>query len=323
MVKSQRVAVAGGTGGIGRHVVEGLLALQKRSPGSLSAVIVLSRSKRPDIEFEGGRAPVYAVDYNDPTSIEKVLSELHIDTIISTLACEPSIFIPAQNHLLAAALKVPSVHRFAPSEFAPDPEQLVSAPLYQMKHPILKSLREAKAERPGKFEFTKFTCGIFMNYFGFGNTKDEGHKAHGHLADLPYMLDLSKQMADVPGDGNMKCWVTAAEDIGDFVAEATQLEIWPEECTMSGDVLTVNEIIQLAEKITGKKLQVKHNTREDIEARKVPDINPDPWYANLYLDIYICYINNEHIQKTSVLNELTNVKPITVEEFLEKWWGKE
>ncbi|KAF5339053.1 hypothetical protein D9758_014107 [Tetrapyrgos nigripes] len=320
MTKSQRVAVAGGTGGIGQHVVEGLLSFHKRSPDALPTVIVLSRSARPDVEFEGVRAPVYAVDYTDPSSIEKVLNEHKIDTIISTLSGEPLKFIPAQENLLSAALRVPSVHRFAPSEFAPDSERLVSASLYRMKHPILKSLREAKAQRPGKFEFTKFICGIFMNYLGFGNTKPDGLKAHGHMPAFPYIVDSSKQSADVPGDGSTKVWWTTAEDVGRFVAAATQLETWPEESTMTGDVLTFNETIQLAEKITGKKFEIKNNTREDIQARMDP--NPTSWLGNFYLETYICYINNEHVQ-TSVLNELTHVRPAKLEEFLQKWWGEE
>ncbi|THU79822.1 hypothetical protein K435DRAFT_875036, partial [Dendrothele bispora CBS 962.96] len=107
MPKSQRIAVAGGTGGIGNHLVDGLLELQSRSPSSISKVIVLSRSSnKPYLQSPSSelRAPVITVDYSSVSSIANVLSEHQIDTVISTLVGEPAQFISAQENLLQAAL---------------------------------------------------------------------------------------------------------------------------------------------------------------------------------------------------------------------------
>jgi nucleoside-diphosphate-sugar epimerase len=255
MTRSKRIAVAGGTGGIGSHIVEGLLEIKKRD--SLY-IIVLSRSSKPDVQFAGASAPVIGVDYKDVDAVAAILQEHQIDTIISTISGHSDfadIFEVTQQRLLDAALKVPSIHRFAPSEFAVHSERLVSAPLYQHKIPILRSLRKVKETRPN-FEFTAFSVGIFMNYLGYGNPKPDGTKAHGHLQHFPYIVDLSKAAADVPGDGNIKFAWTTAEDVGRFTAAATQLEKWDEETNMAGEVITINEVINIAESITGE-----HQTR--------------------------------------------------------------
>ncbi|KAK7459654.1 hypothetical protein VKT23_009636 [Stygiomarasmius scandens] len=329
MPRSQRIAVAGGTGGIGNHVVDGLLELQSRIPSSIITVIVLTRSIKGEPYIQSpstnARAEIIPVDYTSISSIAQVLSAHQIDTIISTLVSEPSQFIAAQENLLQAALNVPSVHRFAPSEFAIDSEH-TDIPLYKtMKRPILQSLRRAKAERsssPTPFEFTKFNCGIFTNYFGYGSPKSKpGFSPHGHLKAFPYVVDISTGTADVPGDGNNKICYTTAEDVGRFVAEATQLEKWEEDSTMMGDLVTINEVIAMAERITGKTITPKYNTLEDLQARMDP--NPTSWMGNFYLDAFVHVIKGEQPQTSATLNELTSVKPMSVEQFLQKWWGKD
>ncbi|EEB99064.1 hypothetical protein MPER_01318 [Moniliophthora perniciosa FA553] len=96
-----------------------------------------------------------------------------------------------------------------------------------------------------------------MNYLGYGNPKPDGMKAHGHLKSFPYIVDISKAAADVPGDGTTKYAFTTAEDVGQFTAAATQLETWPEDSDMAGDVISINEIIRIAESITGKRFDVE------------------------------------------------------------------
>lgn len=251
-MKSQRIAVAGGTGKIGKHIVEGLLEIKQQH--SLE-IIVLSRSALPEgISYAGSNAPVVAVDYKSQDSIKNVLNEYQIDTIISTISGHtPDAFIHAQETLLQAGLSVPTVRRFAPSEFAVDSEQ-IPMKVNQKKLPILRSLKQAKDERPGSFEYSRFSCGIFMNYLGYGNTKPEGYKAHGHLPIFPFFIDLSKRVAAVPGDGERRIVYTLAEDVGKFVAAASQLEVWEERYDMASEVMTFNQVIRACEEVCGECL---------------------------------------------------------------------
>lgn len=187
-MKSQRIAIAGGTGGIGQHVVDGLLEVKDKY--SLH-IIVLSRSTRPDLSFAGSSAPVIAVDYNDIPCIERVLKEHQIDTVLLTLSShDPEIFTTSQSNLLTAALNVPSVHRFSPSEYAHDSEAIAkNVPFVPEKVAIHEPLRKVKADRGSDFEFTFFQTGAFMNYFAFGNSKPDGAEALGHLLSLHPRLE--------------------------------------------------------------------------------------------------------------------------------------
>ncbi|KAJ3979676.1 hypothetical protein F5890DRAFT_1545627 [Lentinula detonsa] len=320
IMRSQRIAVAGGTGKIGRHIVEGLLEAKHRHSFE---IIVLSRSQSPDISYAGFNAPVIPVDYQDQSSLQKVLNEFQIDTIISTLAGRPAelVYITSQENLLRAALSVPSFRRFAPSEFAIESEQIsASVNLYQNKLPIIQSLRQVKQERPDSFEFSLFECGVFMNYLGYGNTRPEGHKAHGHLAHFPYIFDLSKRSADIPGDGEKEIWYTRAEDVGKFVAEATQLETWEEYNNMAGEILTMNEVVRLCEDVCGTEFNVKYNSREELAARISPA--PEKARANFFVESLIAIIDGEcDIKRPMNLNKLVDVQPMGVRQYLEQWWG--
>ncbi|GAW06981.1 isoflavone reductase [Lentinula edodes] len=313
-MKSQRIAVAGGQGKIGKHIVEGLLEAKQRY--SLEVIIVLSRSGAPDITYAGNSAPVIAVDYTDQASLQSVLDKYKIDTVISTISGHtPDAFITSQENLLQAALKVPSFHRFAPSEFAIPSEQVADKiKLYQMKLPILQSLRRAKQQqqqqRPGgSFEFSIINCGMFMNYLGYGNTKPDGHKAHGYLARFPIIFDLSRRYADIPGDGEKEIIYTHADDVGRFVAAATQLDVWEEYFDMAGEVVTINEVLRMCEDVCGTKFDVKYNSREDILARM--SSAPEKFMENFFMEGYLATIDGDSDAiRPNNLNKLVDVKPM-------------
>ncbi|KAJ3885456.1 hypothetical protein GG344DRAFT_59204 [Lentinula edodes] len=319
-MKSQRIAIAGGQGKIGKHIVEGLLEIKQLY--SLE-IIVLSRSESPDVSYAGSSAPVIAVDYNDQASLQEVLNRYKIDTIISTTSgFSPDPFISSQINLLQAALTVPTFRRFAPSEFTAAPSEQVAdkVKLFQMKLPIIHSLRKAKQERPDSFEFSIINCSMFMNYLGYGNTKPEGHKAFGHLGAFPYVYDLSKHTADIPGDGEKQIRYTSADDVGKFVAAATQLDVWEEHFEMAGEVTTMNEILRMCEDVCGSKFDVKYNSREDVVARM--SSAPEKAIENFFMENYLAIIDGDaDLKRPLNLNELVDVKPMGVQEYLLKWWG--
>ncbi|KAJ4479950.1 hypothetical protein J3R30DRAFT_3288467 [Lentinula aciculospora] len=317
-MKSQHIAVAGGTGRVGRHIVEGLLEIKQQY--SLE-IIVLSRSQSPDISYAGSNAPVVTVDYQDLSAMQKVLNDYQIDTVISTLSgITADDFVTPQENLLRAALSVPSFRRFAPSEFAVNSEQVPSVNLYQMKLPIIRSLRQVKQERPNSFEYSLFSCGVFMNYLGYGNAKPKGHKAHGHMPHFPYTFDLSKQSADIPGDGERQIVYTRVEDVGKFVAAATQLETWEEYNEMAGEVLTMNKVLRLCEDVCGTKFKVNYTSRENLVANLDP--SPEKIMMNFFVEFLIAIVDGDcDVKRPINLNKLVDVKPVGVRQYLEQWWG--
>ncbi|KAJ3783179.1 hypothetical protein GGU10DRAFT_405228 [Lentinula aff. detonsa] len=107
-MKSQRIAIAGGTGRIGRHIVESLLDIKHQY--SLK-IIVLSRSQAPNISYAGTSAPVLPIDYQELSSIQKTLNDFQIDTVISTL-----LALPPTRSLLRR--KTSSARRYQYLQFA-------------------------------------------------------------------------------------------------------------------------------------------------------------------------------------------------------------
>ncbi|ESK93070.1 hypothetical protein Moror_8882 [Moniliophthora roreri MCA 2997] len=316
MTKSQRIAVAGGTGGIGRYIVEGLLTVK---PKYSLYIIVLSRSSGDLIVYQGASASVIQVDYDNSSQLESVLREHAIDTIICTLANQDlTQFSAIQERLLHAALNVPTFRRFAPSEFAIDSEGLKSYNYQACKLDVLKTLRKVKEDYPSReFEWTKFIPGIFINYFAFGSKKEE--EAMKHLRRHPVWVDVANGKADIAGDGGQKLYYTRAEDTGLFVAEATQLDTWPETLDMAGDVISLNEVVAIAERVTGRKFEVKYNTKEDLLA----DMPPTPQGWTDFLRLCKLSIIMGEVGQGTKLNELTAVKPMNVEQCIEKWWGSD
>ncbi|KAF5341541.1 hypothetical protein D9758_012553 [Tetrapyrgos nigripes] len=326
MSPSQRIAVAGGTGRIGLHIVESLLSLKSTVP-SLH-IIVLSRSVKPeksDITFAGSSAPIIAVDYNDTSGIESILREHNIDTVISALFGDVEVFDVAQQNVLTAALNVPTIRRFSPSELSVDSETADSVTIYVKKRPILQRLREVKAARSGSgsgsgvhFEYTKFVTGVIMNYLASGNPKSSGEDAHGHMFAHKLVFDFENGTAEIPGDGQALLWTSRIQDMGEFIAHATQLDVWPEQMDLVGDVRSMNEIRDLAEEILGKKLQVTYISEETIQSKLDPSATP---LAKIGLEGRLSFGRGEMKRSETYAGLKDVVKPVGLEEFLRMWWG--
>lgn len=225
-----KVAVAGGTGGIGKHIVEGVVEKQKHE------VVVLSRkSTCPELEKLG--VQIVAVSYDDPSSLAKALEGVH--TVISTIAgLEHSQLVVPQLALVEAAKKA-GVKRFVPSEWAMRGIKNDPITLYAMKTEV------SDAVKASGMEYTMFENGIFMNYLASGTA------GIGHLVPLKYLVDVENCKANLPGDGSSYLVFTRGEDVGKFVAASLELEVWPEVSQMIGARETLNDVVKAAEAVRG------------------------------------------------------------------------
>ncbi|GJE97671.1 NAD(P)-binding protein [Phanerochaete sordida] len=308
-----KVAVAGGTGGIGLHIVEAIVATGKHE------VIVLSRrASHPTLDALGVR--MIAVSYDDHAALTAALEGVH--TVICTIAgLDEASMVTPQLALLNAA-KAAGVTRFAPSEFAARaiPDNPVEA--YRLKWPV------AQAVARSGLEYTIFEAGIFMNYLASGTP------GVGHLHPLRIMIDVEHAKATSPGDGNVHIVYTRAEDVGAFVAASLDLPRWPEFSQMRGDRLTLNEIVRLAEEARGKKFEVTYLSEEQILAtlssREKPSVvHPDARFAAFDFEKFIYEWYLEVVRSNPIgyegrnLNKLCpQVTPMGVKEFLQTWWER-
>ncbi|KAH8588086.1 hypothetical protein B0O99DRAFT_583577 [Bisporella sp. PMI_857] len=129
-----KVAVAGGSGGVGRAIVE-VLKQQKAHD-----FVILSR---------------------------KALEDHKVHTVISALSIQSEAHSDAQIALIRAAAAASSVKRFAPSEFGvPYEEKHVAV------FPIAKFKFDAVAElKKTDLEYTLFSNGFFLDYLGLPKVK--------------------------------------------------------------------------------------------------------------------------------------------------------
>ncbi|KAL1853935.1 hypothetical protein Daus18300_011677, partial [Diaporthe australafricana] len=97
------VVVAGGTGGVGRSIVDALKADGKHK------VIILARKIPDNVELG---FPVIAVDYDDVDALHVVLEEHRIETVISALALHLIGAGKSQINLIKAAEKASITKRF-------------------------------------------------------------------------------------------------------------------------------------------------------------------------------------------------------------------
>ena len=298
------VAVAG-TGLVGKQVIQSLLASEKHT------VIVLSRSQKPDLAARG--AIVKIVDYSSIPSLVAALSNSPdpVHTVISCLvAYDPSEMVQSQVNLLQAA-KEAGAKRFAPSEFATVRAANEHIEFYrEVKNAVWKAAEESE------LEITAFTCGIFMNYLAFGSsTADAQKELEGIENPFAFIVDIKNGKAEIPGTGKEPVAFTRWQDVGKFVAAAVELEKWEEELSMVGDIMSYDDVVRLAEEVTGKRFEVVKRPTEDLRREADLKTGMTKFYLEARLVVGLGLGSVE-----PRLNKLVDVQPMGLKEFITKCW---
>jgi nucleoside-diphosphate-sugar epimerase len=305
------LAVAGGTGGVGKTIVERLVQEGKFD------VIVLSRSI-PDKDTISQTVRYVQIDYNDIVSMTKELERHNVHTIISAVGLLSDEASKSQINLIDAAEKSSVTERFIPSEysFIQTPDLLPVDPSIQWW------LDAADRLKTSSLKYTRVIPGFFMDYWGMPNAKT-------NLSPYTFGIDISSGTAAIPGDGNDVICMTYTYDMATYLVKALDLDEWPEFSIIVGDQVTYNQLLAMAEEITDKKFIVSYDTLDQIQAGDVT-VPPMPKGIEYPVD--------ELKETTALVSRLTvngvfdlpkenrlsdqfpNVRPITMKEFLEKAW---
>lgn len=303
------VAIAG-TGLVGKQVIHELLISGKHT------VIVLSRSPNPTLTAQG--AFVKTVDYSSISSLVSALSNNpdQVHTVISCIASfDLAEMMKSQLNLLEAAKQV-GAKRFAPSEFGlPRAANQVIQVYREIKDPVWQA-----AEESG-LEVTAFICGLFMNYLAHGSSNPSARKElEGAERTFAIVVDIKEGKADIPGTGKELVTFTRWQDVGKFVAAAVELEKWEKDSSMAGDVTTYDEVVKIAEEVTGRKFEVvKHSTedlRKEAESKSQSHIVEKSFAeVNLVRALGLAYVESR-------LNKVVDVKPMGVKKFINICWGE-
>lgn len=88
-----------------------------------------------------------------------------------------------------------------------------------------------------------------------------------------YIIDIPAGVADIPGDGNTPVAFATTQDIGRFVAGSLDLEHWEPFSGMMGEKKTYNEVADIADKITGRKMLRKYTDIEGLKQKAATETN--------------------------------------------------
>lgn len=277
-------------------------------------IVLLSRSEQPEFSAQG--VDVRPVDYNNHKQLVLALEDVH--TVLSVIGGSPEAIKDAQLATLAAA-KEAGVKRFAPSEYAGNTNDGVD--LYAGKKEVWEAVRKSG------LEYTSFSCGLFMSVLATGTPKpltDVGKRenketgeeeALAGLRPWNYVINMKAGTADYPGDGSAPmCW-TDMRDIALFVFRALDLETWPETLGMRGDVKSFKEVVNIAERVQGRKFLTRTNSVEEMKSHME---NPGKKFYN---QTRLAFWNGMGLIGDELNRDFPDVKPMKCEEFIEKWWS--
>ncbi|EED13624.1 conserved hypothetical protein [Talaromyces stipitatus ATCC 10500] len=298
------VAVAGGSGNVGRTIVETLREIGKHE------VIVLGRkaiSNTANVKF-------IVVDYGDVETITTALIQHNVHTVICTISVADEISSKSQINLIKAAGQSSSVKRFIASGWGALPNK--KSPVYAFQETANNELRKTK------LEWTRFSNGFFLDYYGSPNVKT-------HLPTITFAVDIASREAAIPGTGNEPIALTYSSDVAKFASAFLSLPKWEEITYCYGEKTTWNEFIKAAEDITGSRFRVTYDPVEKLAKGEFTELPPHAkelaaspfpeeiarallsilglWAAEGYFNIPV---------EQSLNQKFPNIKPMTVREML-------
>ncbi|KAL4891803.1 hypothetical protein BDV59DRAFT_59015 [Aspergillus ambiguus] len=305
------IAVAGGTGGVGKTIVEVLV----KQPAY--EVIVLTRNVH-ELDSKPGQAKQIRVDYSDITSLVEILERHVVHTIISAIGLFDDATSQSQQNLIRAAEQSKETARFIPSEYS----FIQTKELLPVDPSIQHWLDAIDLLKSSTLEYTRVIPGIFMDYWGMPTVRT-------NLAPVTFGIDMVSCQAAIPGDGNDVIGMTYSYDMAAFVSKLLELEEWPEFSIYVGDDTTYNELLQLAEQVRGKKFRVTYDSLDSIKEGRVtvPPMPPNVPYSAEELRSMTALVSRLTVAGVFKLpmeqrmnSKFPEIKPIKLREFLLNSW---
>ncbi|KAL9595845.1 MAG: hypothetical protein Q9219_006187 [cf. Caloplaca sp. 3 TL-2023] len=311
-----RIAIAGGTGGLGRTLLDEL------ARGDDHHVFVLSR--KTTLPFEPpGNVKCLATTYDNVDDLTSLLQINEIHTVISTMNPPTPDVQAAQNNLIRAAAQAQSVERFIPSEWAIDffaDDEHVPMSWKTNKQQSIEVLMQYP-----DLEYTMVRNGYFLDYFGMP------HYRSYMLPEIPY-IDIAACKAAIPGSGNDKIAFTLTKDVAKFVRKMVESdERWPVETWIAGDFVTLNEVLEVAERARGTKFDVVHDSLENLRACKISEIPaylplyetfPKEFFLDMMAGFGVAMVTGQFAFKGELLNEkYPEIKTTKMRDFVETHWA--
>ncbi|KAJ0413066.1 NAD(P)-binding protein [Aspergillus carlsbadensis] len=309
------IAVAGGTGKLGRAIVEALRDTTSHS------VYILTRKVDDDQAKELG-IPLLLADYSNVESLTNVLESNKINTIISAVSVTDDATSTAQLNLIEAAERSASTKRFIPSEYGMRYTEAHAGLFPTIKGKLAAA---ARLRSTTSLEYTFVSNGFFLDYFGMPKVKT--YLSH----QLVFAVDVANNVAAIPGTGDVPIVFTHTFDVAKFVAAVVGVPDWPERSTVIGDKKSWNEFVAIAEEVKGIKFNITHDSEEILKSSKITEL---PSHSAFY-----SYLPKEKLQailsafgrwtiagdfnmpeEGSLNQRFPEIKPRSVRDVLEEGW---
>ncbi|KAI1395075.1 NAD(P)-binding protein [Hypoxylon fuscum] len=310
------VAVAGGTGGIGRAIVNSIVANGKHK------AIILARRSDEALAREVG-ASIIAVDYTNVSELANTLERHGVHTVISTINMRTTEGEPPEVELIRAADASKSTKRMISSEWGVPSTSDQSKDQVQVAR---KFRAKAALEEATSLEGTVVYNGYFLDYY-------VAPAIETHLIPATLFVDMSHDAASIPGAGNTPVVYSHTSDIGELINASLDLPRWEPETFICCDKVTLNEFVRLAEAAKGTKFKVSYDSVEDLKAGRWTDLPgqveaykafPKDQFQGFIIP-YSLWLEAGafDLKPEKTLNDVfPEIKTFTVKQLLEKAWKR-
>ncbi|KAL7762551.1 hypothetical protein ACKLNR_009086 [Fusarium oxysporum f. sp. zingiberi] len=300
-----KVAVAGGSSGLGRTMVDALEAAKTHN------YIILSRKATgPETR---------AADYSDVNSLTWLLESEQVDTVISMLPIDNDESGQAQLNLIAAAERSTCTKRFLPSEFGMvyTKDNIAHVPSYQWK------LKAVDALEKTNLEFSLVSIGLFLDYWA-------APRIPTHIRAANIIIDPENNAAVIPGDGNTPVVFTHSTDAAKFAVALLDLPDWKRRYAIITNRMTLNEAVRLAEEVKGVKFDVRYFSVEQMKRGEndlTPSMKkalPEEMHGGMKTMLALSGIgmatgSNDIQGIDDLVVKFPDIKPVTVRDIWEAW----
>ncbi|KAF2678502.1 NAD(P)-binding protein [Lentithecium fluviatile CBS 122367] len=305
------IAVPGGTGGVGRTIMDAL-----RDSGKHTAIALSRKAPKTQDPIN----PILAVDYNDVDALTKVLEDNNVEVVISAIFIFDETSSATEINVVKAAEKSKTTTRFIISNWGlpTPPEELRLSP-QKARLAVIAAISQTT------LEWTQFYNGFFLDYYGMPYIQS-------YLNPVTFVVDVANKTAVIPGTGDEPVSLTYTRDLGKFVVAVLGLKEWEREYCCRSETTTWNKVVKRAEEIVGVKFKI---TYDDVDMLKRGESTEMPAYPSesyipkaairvlqAMFGLYSVY-GLFHVPEEKALNgKFPEIETITVDEVLDHWKGK-
>ncbi|XP_051139562.1 isoflavone reductase-like protein [Andrographis paniculata] len=275
MEEKSRILIIGGTGYIGKLIVEASLRSGHPTFAVIRKSTVSDLVKAKIVEgFKSSGVTILNGDLNDHQSLVTAIKQ--VDVVISAVG---SLQLADQVKIISAIKEAGNVKRFLPSEFGNDVDRARGVGPAKTLLEIKAQIRRATEAEAIPYTYVSSNCsfGYFL----------------ATLSQEPYATAPPRDKVTIVGDGNTKAVFVDERDIGAYTIKAVDdprtlnkiLYIKPPK-----NIYSFNEMAALWEKKVGKSLEKEYISDEQL----LKQIQESPAPINFYLAIlHAIYANGD------------------------------